>query len=131
PCPVPGPAARGGRGRLGDAATAASVSGRFAEPGRGAGDGLNPLLAAARGHPQRAMLLAHRLWEQVAEGEAATFADWEAAHEATLAELQPELEAEWRSYSTSEQKAPRAVIDGRRSPLPAGAREPLARGRPR
>jgi len=113
-------------GRLEDADIAAYVSARFAETGRDAGDGLNPLLAAAQGHPQRAMLLAHRLWEQVAEGEAATFADWEAAHEATLAELQPELEAEWRSYSTSEQKALRAVIDGRGSPFRTRVLEQLA-----
>jgi hypothetical protein len=113
-------------GRLDDADIAAYVAARFAESGRDAGDALNPLLAAAQGHPQRAMLLAHRLWEQVGEGEAATFADWEAAHEAALAELQPELEAAWRSYSTSEQKALRAVIEGQGSPFRTRVLERLA-----
>jgi uncharacterized protein len=38
---------------------AAHVSRRFAETGKDAGDAVNPLLAAARGHPQRAIQLAH------------------------------------------------------------------------
>jgi hypothetical protein len=104
-------------GRLEDGDIAAYVAARFLESRRDAGDALNPLLAAAQGHPQRAMHLAHRLWEQVAEGATATFADWEAAHEAALAELRPEFEAAWRSFSTSEQKALRAVLDGQGSPF--------------
>src|SRR5437763_8154058 len=40
--------------RLADADIAAYVGERFRESGRGAGETLNPLTAAARGHPQRA-----------------------------------------------------------------------------
>src|SRR6478672_9961657 len=49
---------------------------RFRETGRSVGDALNPLIDLAAGHPQRAMLLAHRLWNEVADGAAATLRDW-------------------------------------------------------
>ena len=103
-------------GRLEDGDIATYVVARFSETSREVGDALNPLLSAAQGHPQRAMHLAHRLWEQVAEGDTATFEDWQAAHAAALAELQPEYEAAWRSFGTSEQRALRAVIEGQGSP---------------
>ena len=104
-------------GRLADADIAAYVADRFAQTGRDVGEALNPLLAAAQGHPQRAMHLAHRVWEQVPEGGTAGFEDWLAAHEAALAELRPEFEAAWRSLGTSEQKTVRAVIEGEGSPF--------------
>ena len=47
---------------------------RFRETGRSVGEALNPLVVAAQGHPQRTMLLAHRLWEQVAPKGTATLA---------------------------------------------------------
>src|SRR5215210_394259 len=52
-------------GRLRDQDLAGYVAERFAESKRNVGEALNPLLASAKGHPQRAMLLAHRLWEEV------------------------------------------------------------------
>src|SRR4051812_25505337 len=42
--------------RLADADIAAYVVARFRESGRSAGEAVNPLLASAKGHPQRAML---------------------------------------------------------------------------
>ena len=48
---------------------AAYVAERFRQSKRSVGEALNPLLAAAKGHPQRAMLLAHRLWAEVTKGE--------------------------------------------------------------
>ena len=103
--------------RLADADIAPYVVERFRETGRGVGEALNPLVAAAHGHPQRTMFLAHRLWEQVGPGGAATLADWAAAHETALDELQPEFDANWRRLSTNEQKALRAVIGGQGSPF--------------
>ena len=56
--------------RLDDGDIARYVAARFRETGRNVGEALNPLIASAQGHPQRAMLLAHRLWEEVrAEGD--------------------------------------------------------------
>ena len=95
------------------------VAGRFEETGRGVGETLNPLLDAAKGHPQRAMLLAHRLWATVEKGETATLDDWREAHTAALAELNPEFDAQWRGFDTSEQKTMRAVIAGAGSPYKA------------
>jgi hypothetical protein len=103
--------------RLRDEDIAPYVVRRFAETGREVGDALGPLLRTALGHPQRAIHLAHRLWAEVAEGEPATFGDWERAHAAALLELQPEFDAHWRALATSEQKALRAVIAGQGSPF--------------
>src|SRR4051794_23191974 len=103
--------------RLADADISAYIAGRFRESGRSVGDALNPLVAAAHGHPQRAMLLAHRLWAEVPPEGTATLADWTRAHAAALAELQPEFDANWRRLPTSSQKALRAVVVGAGSPF--------------
>jgi hypothetical protein len=104
-------------GRLADADIAEYIIARFRESQRSVGEALNPLLAAAKGHPQRAMLLAHRLWAVVQPDGTATLADWTAAHAASLAELQPEFDAHWRRLSTNAQKALRAVVTGDGSPF--------------
>lgn len=103
-------------GRLADADLAAHVAGRFAASGRDVGEALNPLLSAARGHPQRAMLLAHGLWNRIGPGGEGSLEDWEAAHAAAMRELEPELDALWRGFDTSEQKTLRALLLGDGSP---------------
>ena len=62
------------------------------------------------------MLLAHRLWETVPRDGSATLDHWHTAHAAALAELDPEFDAQWRGFDTSEQKTMRAVIAGEGSP---------------
>lgn len=104
---------------------AAYVELRFRESRRSVGDALNPLLDSARGHPQRAMLLAHHLWEEVQSGATATLDDWRAAHRATLAELEPEFDAQWRGFDTSEQKTLRAIVAGAGSPYRGGVLDRL------
>jgi hypothetical protein len=106
-------------GRLADDEIAAYVSERFRSTGRSAGEAIGPLLAAAKGHPQRAMLLAHRLWEVVPKGATADLDHYSRAHAATLAELDAEFDAQWRGFDTSEQKTMRAVIAGEGSPYTA------------
>jgi len=103
--------------RLADPDIAEYIIARFRETGRSVGDALNPLVGSAQGHPQRAMLLAHRLWEEVAPDATATLADWTRAHAAALAELQPEFDANWRRLATNAQKALRAVVAGSGSPF--------------
>jgi hypothetical protein len=103
-------------GRLADDDIAGYVVQRFRQTKRDIGEALNPLLATAKGHPQRAMLLAHRLWEEVRKGKSATLDDWAAAHRAALGELQPEFDAQWRGFSVAEQRTMRAVIAGDGSP---------------
>jgi hypothetical protein len=95
---------------------AAYVERRFRESRRSVGEALNPLLDSAQGHPQRAMMLAHRLWEELDVGATATLEHWRSAHAATLAELEPEFDAQWRGFDTSEQKTMRAIMAGGGSP---------------
>jgi len=111
--------------RLADPDIAAYIIARFRETGRSVGDALNPLLGAGQGHPQRAMLLAHSLWEEVAPDATATLADWTRAHAAALAELQPEFDANWRRLATNAQKALRAVVAGSGSPFQTRVLEQL------
>jgi hypothetical protein len=114
--PLYGQAAPVELGRLPDPDIAAYVVDRFRGTGREAGEAVGPLLAAASGHPQRAMLLAHRVWEEVPLGASATLADWSRALEATLVQLQPELDAHWQRLTPTEQKTVRAVVAGQGSP---------------
>jgi hypothetical protein len=104
---------------------AAFVIDRFRGTNRAAGEAVNPMLETAAGHPQRAILLAHRLWEEVDEGATATLDDWRAAHESALGELSPEFDAHWRSFGTTEQKSLRAILAGEGSPLGARVLERL------
>jgi uncharacterized protein len=114
--PLYGSAAPMRLGRLARPDIAEYVVERFIRSGREVGEALNPLLDAAAGHPQRAMLLAHRLWAEVSQGDAATLEDWQTAHVAALRELRPEFEAQWRGFDSSEQKTMRAVLAGGGSP---------------
>ena len=100
-------------GRLEDADIAGYVADRFTATDRNAGEALGPLLQTAQGHPQRVIMLAHHLWEQVPPGEAATLAHWEAAHAAAAAELEPEFDAMWRGYQSAvTQKTLRSIVAG-------------------
>jgi uncharacterized protein len=103
-------------GRLRDDDIAAYVATRFEETGRDVGAAINLLLRAARGHPKQAMLLAHRLWEEVARGGEATLEDWDRAYAAALAELDAEFDAQWRGLDASEQRTLRSIVDGRGAP---------------
>jgi uncharacterized protein len=111
--------------RLANEDIAAYVAERFAATNRAVGDALNPLLDSAKGHPQRAMLLAHRLWEEVRPGETATLGHWQSAHSAALTELNPEFDAQWRGLDTSAQKTLRAIVAGEGSPYRGDVRRRL------
>jgi uncharacterized protein len=112
-------------GRLAVGDLAAYVLDRFRGTEREVGDALGPMLAVAAGHPQRAMLLAHHLWEVVPAGEAATHASWQRAFAAALAQLEPELDAHWQRLTTVEQKTLRAVVAGDGSPYRTAVLERL------
>jgi uncharacterized protein len=89
---------------------------RFERGGRDTGEALEPLLATADGHPQRAMLLAHHLYEHTKPSAIATSDEWirtlaSATHDAT-----PEVQAAWDSWNNSERRL-MAVISQRTTPL--------------
>jgi hypothetical protein len=111
--------------RLANEDIAAYVIERFQATKRTVGEALNPLLDSAQGHPQRAMLLAHRLWEEVGTGETAALEHWHAAHSAALKELEPEFDAQWRGLENSDQKTLRAIVAGEGSPYRGDVRRRL------
>jgi len=96
-------------GRLPDAEVAAYVEERFARTKRSAEPVLDALLATARGHPQRAMLLAHRLWDEVAPRKTANEDDWQGALVRTRTQVAAEFDALWRGLEANEQRALRAI----------------------
>jgi hypothetical protein len=104
-------------GRLPSSDIAAYIIDRFKQTGRSAGEAVNPLVQTAGGHPQRAMLLAYRLWDIVQPKSTATLADWEAALSTTLVELRPEFEAHWQRFTPVEQKSLRAIVEGQGATL--------------
>jgi hypothetical protein len=85
------------------------IGARFAETGRDPGEALGPLLDAAQGHPQRAMLLAHHLYTQLEPGERAGIEQWTAAHEAARREAEGEVEVLWESSSSLERRVLKVI----------------------
>lgn len=105
-------------------ALAEHISARFAETGRDPGEGLGPLLDAAQGHPQRAMLLAHHLYVQLESGQSAGIEEWTAAHDAARREAGGEIEVLWESGSSLERRVLKAIAD---RTVPLTGREAAAR----
>lgn len=96
-------------GPLDDEALAGYIGVRFSDTGRDVGVALEPLLDMARGHPQRAMLLAHHLWEATAPGSDADLGTWERAVSATFDELQEGFERTWERLSVNERRTLTAI----------------------
>jgi hypothetical protein len=92
-------------GPLEEAALGDYIEKRFEQTGRSAGEALDSLLALVRGHPQRAMLIAHHLWEQTPGGETADLDTFAAALEAVDRELREAFERTWERLRTNEARA--------------------------
>jgi len=97
-------------GPLDDDALADAVVRWFAASGRDPGSGLEPLLALVEGHPQRAMLAAHCLWERTAAGSVAGWREWHAAADDLRARVDLEFAAMWERLPAPQQKVLRAVV---------------------
>jgi len=93
---------------LGDADLAEYIEARFGVAGLTVAEVMGDLLDLVRGHPQRAMLLAHQLWE-VAEGRDPTIEDWEAAVAGALGEMEETFERYWERLSANERRVMTAV----------------------
>jgi uncharacterized protein len=100
---------------LSDADLVDYVGDRFEESGRDPTPVLPALLTQAKGHPQRAMLLAHYLWERTPRGAAAAPETWSEALDAVFGEHGEALEATWDSLNGSEQSVLAALSLGRES----------------
>jgi uncharacterized protein len=98
-----------GLGPLPPDALADAIAARFEDGRRDPGEALGPLLDAAEGHPQRAMLLAHHLYERVAPGATAGIEAWTAAHAEALREAESEIQVLWQGATTLERRVLKVV----------------------
>jgi hypothetical protein len=90
-------------------ALADHLSERFAAARRDPGEALGPLLDRAEGHPQRAMLLAHHLYERVPPGGTAGIETFTRAHEAARREAAGEVQQLWEGSTSLERRVLKAV----------------------
>jgi len=88
---------------------AAHITARFAAARRDPGEGLGALLDSAEGHPQRAMLLAHHLYDRTRAGSTATIEQWTAARESAEREANGEIQVLWQSCTALERKVLKVV----------------------
>jgi AAA+ ATPase superfamily predicted ATPase len=85
------------------------IAGRFSATGREAGMAIDPLLVTVRGHPQRAMLLAHHLWNATPARTTATEETFSEALEIALRELDAEFRGTWDGLSVNQRRVTAAV----------------------
>jgi hypothetical protein len=102
--------------RLGAEDLAEYIGSRFESARRDPGEALELLLATADGHPQRAMLLAHHLYENTRLSTIATGEEWVTAFAGATRDANPEVQAAWDSWNNSERRL-MAVISERTTPL--------------
>lgn len=102
--------------RLGAEDLAEYIGSRFESGGRDAGEALELLLRTADGHPQRAMLLAHHLYESTKPASSATGEEWVRAFARATRDADPEVQAAWDSWNNSERRLT-AVVSERTTPL--------------
>jgi hypothetical protein len=102
--------------RLSSEDLAEYIGSRFESGGRDPGEALELLLGTADGHPQRAMLLAHHLYESTRPKASATSDEWVVAFARAVREANPEVQAAWDSWNNSERRI-MAVISERTTPL--------------
>lgn len=91
-------------GPLADEDLADHIGAQFDRTKRDPGDSLSLLLDLVCGHPQRAMLVAHFLWEKTPSGEAADLEAWFATLEAVFAQLHEAFRATWDGLSDVERR---------------------------
>jgi uncharacterized protein len=96
-------------GPLPGVALADYIGTRFEHTDRDVGVALDPLLDLVRGHPQRAMLVAHHLWELTPQGGTATEEIWGDARAAVFRELQETFERTWERLSVSQRRTLTAI----------------------
>lgn len=97
---------------------------RFQAGRRDPGEALGPLLDTAEGHPQRAMLLAHHLYELVKPNKSADVEIWQEAVRAARMEAQSEIQVLWESCPSLERRALKVIAQ---RTIPLGGREAGAR----
>ncbi|MFI4991454.1 MAG: hypothetical protein ACHQHO_11155 [Solirubrobacterales bacterium] len=92
--------------------TAEDLDVRFRSGGRDPGAVIGELVAVMNGHPQRVMLLAHYLWEEVSRSNSAGPAALTAAFESMIRQLDTEMQATWEGLSVNERRVLSALAYG-------------------
>jgi hypothetical protein len=87
------------------------VAAKFSQTDKDSGDVTPELIRLSELHPQRLMLLAHVLWEQVRAGPA-TISDLRLAYDAAMRSVDHELRFLWDALSTNERRVLAAVASG-------------------
>lgn len=85
------------------------VTERFADAKRDPGEALGPLLDASEGHPQRAMLLAHHLFERTARGRPAGVEAWAETLEDAYREARGEHQVIWDTSTDLERRVLKVI----------------------
>jgi uncharacterized protein len=80
------------------------IAARFVTTGKDPGEVLDQLLELARGHPQRAMLLAHHLWEATEHGGTADQETMDRALEQIDRETKERFEGTWQAIAGTANK---------------------------
>ncbi|CAN5526857.1 hypothetical protein BH20ACT19_BH20ACT19_06010 [soil metagenome] len=101
------------------------VAARFSATAKQVDEALALLLDFAGGHPQRAMLIAHHLWEHTPPGETADETVFATAIEAVSDEIADQLAALWGGFDDNERRVIAAVATNPAGPLHKETREPL------
>jgi len=88
------------------------ITTRFAAHGdRDPGEALGPLLDLVRGHPQRAMLVAHHLFRATPPGATSTTDTWAEVTRAVFQEVGGEVIVAWGGFSDLERRVLSVVAD--------------------
>lgn len=87
------------------------IDGRFGDADRQIGEIVDPLLSLVRGHPQRAMLIAHHLWEATPRGQAADEQAWVAALDAAYLDVRDAFDIAWKGMRESDRRLMAAVAE--------------------
>jgi uncharacterized protein len=91
-------------GPLPDEDLARFIDDGFRTTGREVGRALDQLLEWVRGHPQRAILMSHHLWNRTPPQTTSGPEEWEAAVRDAFKELQEPFERYWEKLSANERR---------------------------
>ncbi len=110
--PLYGQAAQMRLGRLPAHETTDDLDATFRAGGKDPGPVLGGLVALMEGHPQRVMLLAHCLWDEVSTSGSSGTTALVAAFETMSRQLDPEMQATWDGLSVNDRRVLIALAEG-------------------
>jgi uncharacterized protein len=88
------------------------ITDRFFHDDRDPGEALGLLLDLAQGHPQRALMLANKLFSATSSGGAADGGTWSEALAAACYEAEPEIAQLWNDLTATAQRVLAVIADG-------------------